>query len=486
MNQPNTHQVRRGETLSSIATLEAVDIKELATLNGIIDINKIRRGQVLNLPPEKIRSPADAGNNPPHKPPNPSQPQANKNRTILDDWTFESVNLVPDWLDELLAKLRSTESDERIQKKHDIPVEKPKQGDYKQTPPESRGSITPQTLSQVKQSIKARLEKEPHVLVFNGVKLTENEKKQIIAAVALCEMNKQGFASMNTDQEFVGRKYGNRGIETSYSRVVHIGLSYGVIQYTQDSGSLGALLSKMRAKNPTRFTEIFGDGDQATADLLVTLTTTGHPDLSTDAEIPLSGQAYWNKIRKTPAGKDTTELANMPGKSALPVNKEIRGKRVRPIPPAPGAAAMDIWTGKWKDRFILAGQCLEFQEVQLELAISNYFNYILPRAKDNKVRSALSLAFIAACAVRGGAESELSKLFYKIAVATNISLPFKTSDDERRCLDKIADTPIPKGQHITSVAGVTMNVDEIRRARLLRNDELGFLHEDLYDISTYS
>jgi len=486
MSQPNTHQVRRGETLSSIATLEAVDIKELAALNGILNVNKIRRGQMLNLPPKKIRRPMDAANDTPTKPQKPAEPQPRKNRTILDDWTFESIDLVPDWLDDLLAKLRNTESDERIQKKADIPVEKPKRGDYKQTPPKSRGSVTPQTLSQAKQSIKTRLEKEPHVVVFNGVKLTENEKKQIIAAVALCEMNKQGFASMNADQEFVGRKYGNRGIETSYSRIVHIGLSYGVIQYTQDSGSLGALLSKMRARNPARFTEIFGDGDQETADLLVTLTTTGHPDMAANAEVPLSGQAYWNKIKKTATGSDATKLANTPGKSALPVAREIRGKRVQPIPSTPGAAPIDIWTGKWKDRFILAGQCLEFQEVQLELAVSNYFNHILPRAKENKVRSALSLAFLAACAVRGGAESQLTQLFYKVAVAMKIALPFKTSDDERRCLDAIADTPVPKGQHTTSVAGLTTNVDEIRRARLLRNDELGFLHEDLYDISTYS
>jgi hypothetical protein len=341
-------------------------------------------------------------------------------------------------------------------------------------------------LKDVKKLLKEKLGKEPHVVVFDGVKLTENEKKQIIASVSVVEMNEQGFASINPDQEFTGRKYGKKGIETSYSRVVHIGLSYGVIQYTQDSGSLGELLSKMYAKNPFKFNEIFGEGNSSIAKSLITLTTTGREDLQINAEVPLSGQSYWNSLSKTQKGKEISKLANSEVGSELPSSREVRGKRVQPISPNPDLLPIDIWTGIWKERFIKAGQCVEFQEVQLELAVTNYFNKILIRAQKYKVRSALSLAFISACAIRGGANSRLATLFYEVADAMKISLPFSNSDDERRCIDQIADTPMPpKGQHTTKILGIVVNIDEIRRARLLRKDELGFLKEDFYDTSTY-
>jgi LysM repeat protein len=50
MSQNKTHRVRSGETLTSIATLEAVNINELAELNEIFDINRIRNGQLLKIP----------------------------------------------------------------------------------------------------------------------------------------------------------------------------------------------------------------------------------------------------------------------------------------------------------------------------------------------------------------------------------------------------------------------------------------------------
>jgi hypothetical protein len=159
---------------------------------------------------------------------------------------------------------------------------------------------------------------------------------------------------------------------------------------------------------------------------------------------------------------------------------------VQRLSPKAGAAPIDIWTGVWKTRFIAAGQVLDFQEVQLEAAVQNYFNGILARAKAKKVRSALALAFIAACAIRGGVGSQLEKLFYRVAAAMDLPLPFVSSADERRCFDTIADTPLPAPPaHTTFIHGVKVNRDEIRRARLLRADELGFLAEDLYDLSTY-
>jgi hypothetical protein len=114
----------------------------------------------------------------------------------------------------------------------------------------------------------------------------------------------------------------------------------------------------------------------------------------------------------------------------------------------------------------------------LDLAVEVYFDSILPLAKKNKVRSALGLAFVAACNIRGGVGSELSRLPYRVATEIGVDVPFRTSEDERKCLDAIA---AANG----NVGGVAVEHDESRRAKLLIKDELGFLVEDLYDISTY-
>ncbi|MFP3802331.1 hypothetical protein, partial [Paraburkholderia sp. SIMBA_027] len=88
------------------------------------------------------------------------------------------------------------------------------------------------------------------------------ERLKIIAAVAMCESGNDPFGAENTDEEFVGRKNGHKGIETSYSRIVHIGLSYGVIQFTQDGGALGGVLQKCNEKNHQKFVDVFGDNWQ--------------------------------------------------------------------------------------------------------------------------------------------------------------------------------------------------------------------------------
>ena len=486
MTQPKTHRVRSGETLSSIATLETVDKLALAKLNDIKNINFIRKGQILKLPP-KIKATPTATPPKPQTPPKPEQAQVKSITETAEDWTIAHVAMASVWVDELLQRLRTVEANEHIQKIEKVPVPvNVTPPAYAPAPPVQPSSTTLQTLAQVKVALKESLGKEPHIVVFNGVKMTANEKKQIVASVGLCEMNGKGFASMNEDTEFIGRHYQKHGIETGYSRIVHIGLSYGVIQFTQDSGSLGKLLTLMKERNPAKFVEIFGDGNSAVADSLLTLTTTGRPDLLNNTAIPLSGQSHWNQIKNTDSGQVIKSSANGQLGSNLPVASEIRGKRVQPIPPKVGAAPIDIWKGSWKDRFLLAGQVFDFQDVQLESAVKNYFDPILPKAKVNKVRAALSLAFIGACAIRGGPSSNLSKLFYRIAAAMEIALPFTSAENEKRCLDKIADCPLPPHpQETTVLLGITVHKDEIRRAKLLRNDQLGFLTEDLYDISTY-
>ncbi len=469
--------------MSSIAKLYAVDAHALAKENGIVDWNKLREKQILQIPEKRLHN-APLAVAPKSGPVAPAKNVDTKTFSESADALLAKGKAISlGWLNELLQKLRTDSANEHVQKKEAVPV--PAQvtpARHTPVPPRRRGSRSGRTLDDVKEQLKLKLGREPHVVVFNGVMLSENEKKQIVASVALCEMNADGFGSMNSDQEFVGRKYGASGIGgLSYSRIVHIGLSYGVIQYTQDSGSLGRVLQKMYEKNHSKFDEIFGAGDAAIATSLRTLTTAGRPDLQENAQVPLSGQAYWNSIRTTPAGRELTALANGDTKSDLPVSREIRGKRVQPIPAVRGGPAIDIWEGEWKGRFLAAGQIIDFQEAQLEFAVSEYFNHILPLAKENKVRSAMALGLIAACAIRGGVGSGLSKLFYKVAEELHIALPFDNSDDEKTCFDAIAAASIQRNR----VGAVRVPEDESRRARLLRNDEIGFLTEDLYDISTY-
>ena len=283
----------------------------------------------------------------------------------------------------------------------------------------------------------------------------------------------------------MGRRFGKRGSEEPYSRILHIGLSYGVIQYTQDSGSLGLVLQKMKEKNPHKFVEIFGGGDKEIAQDLIELATTGRLDLVDNPAVPLSGQEYWSKIRKTEKGKEIKKLSesdkDKDNKADLPVEREIRGKRVQPIPPTKGEAAIDIWTSVWRERFIAAGKVADFQEVQLDMAVNNYMTPILAKAKKNKIRSALALAFVTACSVRWG--QGRADLIYNVVEELGIGLPLVSSEDERKCIDAIAHAKTD--EKYGYIGNLRFDKLEAHRAKLLIKDELGFLAEDLYDVSTY-
>ena len=98
----------------------------------------------------------------------------------------------------------------------------------------------------------------------------------------------------------------------------------------------------------------------------------------------------------------------------------------------------------------------------------------------NNVRSALALAVIAAGSVRGGPGSRQEKLIYFVAKEIGVPLPFESSEDERKCIDAIA-----TAKH-GEIGTIQFSELETHRAQLLINDELGFLAEDLYDVSTYN
>ncbi len=482
-----THKVREGDTVTSISKLFEVEVSDLATENNLKNINLVRKDQILRIPNCRKRSEGDI---PPPPRRDGLKPTVRPPRSVpdlTDEWQKQYKMPSSIWLEAVLRQLRTVEANEFVQQTEKAPLTRDTRPPVaEQTASRKANSKSSRRFDEVKAELRARLDKDPHIIQTAGVRLTRNERKQLIAAVATCEMNGDGFGTVNPDTEFIGRKYGARGAETSYSRIVHIGLSYGVIQYTQDSGVLGGLLARMQGVNRSKFVEIFGGGDETIANSLVELTTSGHPDVLHNSNVPLSGQAYWQQFRTTAAGSNISRAANARGGSTLPIAREIRGKRVQKLSPSHGAPAIDIWEGVWKDRFLAAGYILDFQECQLDYAVDEYFNKILRNAKRANVRSALGLAFIAACAVRGGPHSALSRLFYRIAECGGISLPFSSSLQEKACIEKIATAVCPRGQNTCEIyPGVIVADEEIRRASLLLKDELGFLAEDLYDTSTY-
>jgi hypothetical protein len=134
--------------------------------------------------------------------------------------------------------------------------------------------------------------------------------------------------------------------------------------------------------------------------------------------------------------------------------------------------------------FKAAGDVPVFQDVQIDLAVEDYMNPCLAHCKEWNIRSAIGLAFVVACSVRGGAGGALSKLLSRIAKAKLGITRFDSSTQERECLDAIAAKADAKAAKV-EVAGIEFDRDEARRAKLILKDEYHFLKEDLYDTGTF-
>lgn len=375
--------------------------------------------------------------------------------------------------DELLEKIRISGEHKEAQSEHHVPltpsVDLPPSPSPSPSPTAvSSGAHPPTPSAPINTSdhtaLLNRLNKPPHIVPFHGATLDRNERLKIIAAIAICESGHDPFTAVNADSEFNSMP----SASISYGHIVHIGLSYGIIQFTQDSGSLGKLLVKMRAKDAAKFIEIFGDNWEQ----LITLTTTG---LQVPGVDYASGQAHWNAIRHTALGQ---QLRNLALHHNLPVGSEIRGRRVRPIPVSIGGARQDLWQGVWRQRFIEAGKVDVFQEAELEFAVEGYMNPVLPFCRQNNVRSALGLAFISACAIRGANK----RLLAASAAVVGDEVPFQSGASERRAVQHIANL---HPNQINYLGNIAVQRDEIIRAKKLLQDETGLLVEDFYDLASY-
>jgi len=125
---------------------------------------------------------------------------------------------------------------------------------------------------------------------------------------------------------------------------IHIGLSWGIIQFTQDGGALGRVLRRAHKYDPEAFGEVFGSD---ASDLLRVLT--------------------------------------VPGASGL-TSRQLRGPRVKPV------GGVDIWKGKWLDRWRSASGLECFRRAQRDEARSGYFNPAVTLVKDYELSGQGDLA----------------------------------------------------------------------------------------------
>jgi len=173
------------------------------------------------------------------------------------------------------------------------------------------------------------------------------------------------YDSCNEDKEFAGAWK-----QLAYKGVVHIGLSWGFIQFTQDGGSLGDVLTRMNSKDPTTFQSTFGSNWQGLLDL-------------TNAQ-GKNGRALWMDAGKPKAGPGVAEI-----RSSRVQKLEIE------IPTKQGAVSEkeDLWEGEWLKRFQAAGKIAVFQEAQREIAEEQYMVPALKLCKRMNLRSEKSIAF---------------------------------------------------------------------------------------------
>jgi hypothetical protein len=200
----------------------------------------------------------------------------------------------------------------------------------KQQKLEFDGKFGPTTLSYARQEY---MEKSPIIAV------TLKDKMDIIYEVRKFEGQ---FWSANRDGEFAG-KFDRPGSKHWASGKVHIGLSFGFIQFTQDGGMLGKLLKEMNNVNHDKFVGLFGNN--------------------------------WSDLLKVTNAVGSTR-------------DNGRSPRVQPV------GGYDLWNDYWVNKFYLAGKDVEFQECQIRLACDNYMEPAVKICKDFNLKSQRSLAIV--------------------------------------------------------------------------------------------
>ena len=253
--------------------------------------------------------------------------------------------------------------------------------------------------------------------------LTSEERLAIMMKVSRFE---GGFDACNKDTEF--RVPGL----VSYTGKAHIGLSWGFIQFTQDSGNLGKVLKRMDDLHHDLFVSTFGSN--------------------------------WQEL---------IQVTNKPGISALDswsrgtMLPDARSVRVQPIAiEKTGLSSFikkELWEGEWLTRFQKAGKIKEFQDVQRTMAVEMFLTPALAVCRKMNIRSAKGIAIAFDRQVNKG---RAAKIFKSVTHGSDSFAPLS----EYQFLEKIrALYPVTNFQH--------GRIDGILKA-----DDL---NETNYDIETY-
>jgi uncharacterized Zn-binding protein involved in type VI secretion len=224
--------------------------------------------------------------------------------------------------------------------------------------------------------------------------LTPEAKMKVVHYITTFEGGKgdAAYYAMNLDYEFEGRwdlprhwysektedgklkaKPDSCDPNVPYSKYSahprHVGLSYGIIQFTQE-GPLGELVGKMHEKDSAKFGQIFGD--------------------HADEMLSMLGK----KGDFQAADEDLLDNQGEP----------MGTKKVRRKPSVHPVGGHELWEAYWTVRFKEAGQWKPFQECQEELAIQSYMEPCVQKMKSSgmKTISQKSLTFIFDRSVNNG------------------------------------------------------------------------------------
>lgn len=216
------------------------------------------------------------------------------------------------------------------------------------------------------------------------------DKVAIIEHVATAESS-GNYGAINADGEFEGR-FGTG--HPAYHRY-HVGLSYGVIQFTQDSGNLGRLLARFRERDAAAFDRIFGgEGGAmekaAVAEALLAVTTTTGP-----------------ASRQASSGRSARVQPCATRARTVSGHVELQD-------PA------DLWAEPWATRFQEAGRHEPFRSEQNRLAAELFVDPIVPFAGWLGLDTPRALTIVVDRAVQmgvGGARSWIIRAIGPIAEA---------------------------------------------------------------------
>jgi hypothetical protein len=181
-------------------------------------------------------------------------------------------------------------------------------------------------------------------------------KQKILKTIASFESGRNPYGACNCDLEFEGRwdlpagwykqnkakpdKLHPKVKATKYGNTPrHIGLSFGLIQFTQTS-SLPALIKLMNARDPQLFKNIFGNYSES----LLQLMTNPGPDTEVEEDL------YDN------------------------LGQSMGRKRVKRAGTVQPVGENDLWKPYWTQKFQESAKHEIFQDCQIECAIKGYMD----------------------------------------------------------------------------------------------------------------